>query len=83
METEPSLGVVAAAILPEEVCAGDLEDREGVVSDGLAFREIAALVGVEAALMDAERAGGRMGETSREFRGEEREVDGCVADVEG
>lgn len=56
METEPSLGVVAAAILPEEVCAVCFDDREGVASDGLVFRDITALVGVDAVLFSAERA---------------------------
>lgn len=55
------------------------------MSDGLDFRDVAALVGVEAVLLDAERACGRMGETSREFKGEGREVllVVCMADVVG
>lgn len=41
------------------------------------------LAGVEAALREAERASGRLGEFSREFKDEEREAVVCVASREG
>lgn len=82
--TEPNFGVEAAeATLPEVFGAGVLDFLEGVVSDGLALRDVAALVGVVAVLLDAERASGRMGEASREFQGEERRFDVCKAEREG
>lgn len=82
--TEPGLGVeAAAAALPEWFGAEVLDFLEGVVSDGLALRDVAALTGVVAALLDAERASGRLGEASREFQGEERRFDVCKAEREG
>lgn len=81
VETWPSFGVVAADTLAEdeEVWGEDLVVREGLVSCGLVLRDRAALAGVEAALRDAERASGRLGEFSREFKEEERDFDFCVA----
>lgn len=80
--TGPNLGVVATEILPEEeaVCAEGFEGREGLVSCGLFVRGLAAMAGVDADLLEPERASGRFGEDSRELKGEEREVDVCVAE---
>lgn len=82
VETGPSLGVVATEILLEEaaVCAEGFEVREGLVSCGLFARDLAALAGDVAALLDAEGASSRLGEDSRELSGEERKVDVCVAE---
>lgn len=67
----------------EDVWGVDLVVREGLVSCGLVLRDLAAPAGVEVALRDAERASGRLGEFSREFKDEEREAGVCVAGWEG
>lgn len=84
--TGPSLGAVAAETLAEDevVCEVARVVREGLVSCELVFLDLAALTGFVAALLEAERASGRFGEASREFRGEEaeeREVVVCCGAV--
>lgn len=74
--TGPSLGVVAAETLAEDVvvvCGVDLVVREGLVSWEADLRALAMLAGVGAALREAERDRGRLGEFSREFTEGERE----------
>lgn len=83
--TGPSLGVLAVETFAEDevVCAVARDVRVGLVSCGLVFLGLAALTVFEAALLEAERASGRLGEASREFKGEEAEerevVVCCVA----
>lgn len=83
VETGVSFGVVATDILAEdeEVWGVDLVVRDGLVSWVLGLRDLAALAGVvEAAfLRDAERASGRLGEFSREFKDEDRDGGVCTA----
>lgn len=70
----PSFGVAAVDILAEDAEAGVecLNDREGLVSCGEAFRDLAALAGFDAAFVDPARTSGLFGEVSRELKGEVR-----------
>lgn len=67
---------MADILLAEEaVCAVALEAREGLVSCGLNFLDRAASATAGKALVGLARAGGLLGEGSREFKGEEEAVD--------
>lgn len=59
-ETMPSFGTAEADILPvdEAVCAVALDTRVGLLSCGLVFRVLAALVGADTDLFEPERASG-------------------------
>lgn len=86
VETGPSFGVTEAEILPAEeaVCAVALEIRDGLLSCELGFRDLAAPVGAVTDLVEPERAKGLLlGDGSREGKGEEGAVDGCVVAWEG
>lgn len=60
VDTGPSLGTAEADILPEDeaVCAVALDIRVGLLSWGVLFRDLGALVGAEADLFEPERASG-------------------------